>query len=112
MKRSKLNRLLGHPLAKLKSKYPLTLKDQRLPPPNKNILVSDRIAQALNPPALPPPDESDQWRSYLLIAREMNLTIVEEKIDRHRYRLLEEFHADCLNILHNMVIYNGGKFIH
>jgi len=56
-------------------------------------------------------DETEAWRTYLLIAREMNLTIVEEKIDRHRYRLLEEFHADCLNILHNMVIYNGGKVI-
>lgn len=45
MKKPKLNRLLGYTLQRLKSKYPLTLKDQRLPPPNKNILVSDRLAQ-------------------------------------------------------------------
>ncbi|EEB12129.1 zinc finger protein MYND domain-containing protein, putative [Pediculus humanus corporis] len=79
MKKSKLNRLLGYTLQKLKSKYPLTLKDQRLPPPNKNVLAGS----------------------------DMNLTLMEDKIDQHRYKLLEEFHVDALNIVHNMVIYNG-----
>lgn len=39
----------------------------------------------------------------------MNLTLMEDKIDHHRYKLLEEFHVDALNIVHNMVIYNGGR---
>lgn len=35
---------------------------------------------------------------------------MEDKIDQRRYKLLEEFHVDALNIVHNMVIYNGGTF--
>lgn len=107
MKKSKLNKLMGHTLQRLKSKYPLMLKDQRIPPPNKNVLVSDRLAQVLTPPAIPPPDENEAWRTQLLIARDMNLLLIEDKIDRHRYKLLEEFHVDVLNIVHNQVIYNG-----
>lgn len=51
----------------------------------------------------------DAWRPGILIKRHMDLAIMDAKTSNNEYNNLAEFEADAHNILHNIIIYHGGK---
>lgn len=39
----------------------------------------------------------------------MDLNTMEKKAQKNKYKSLEQFRADAQTIVHNVVIYHGGK---
>lgn len=54
-------------------------------------------------------DEADLWRVNYLIYRPMDLRTMETKASKNKYCSLQEFQADAETIVHNVVIYHGGR---
>jgi Transcription factor involved in chromatin remodeling, contains bromodomain len=54
-------------------------------------------------------DEADMWRVNYLIYRPMDLRTMETKASKNKYHSLQEFRADAETIVHNVVIYHGGR---
>ena len=54
----------------------------------------------------------DAWRPGILIKRHMDLAIMDAKTSNNEYNNLAEFEADAHNILHNIIIYHGGKALY
>ncbi|GBL81792.1 Zinc finger MYND domain-containing protein 11 [Araneus ventricosus] len=84
MDRDDLNLLLGYACLRLKEKV-LS---------NRELL---KIA----------PTEEEKWRHNFLIYETMDLTIMEDKTQENVYKRLEEFLADAMTLVHNIVIYYG-----
>lgn len=55
-----------------------------------------------------PLTEDEKWRHELLIFEPMDLTIIEDKTDNIGYKRIEEFQADVMTLVHNIVLYYGG----
>ncbi|CAL1267240.1 unnamed protein product [Larinioides sclopetarius] len=53
------------------------------------------------------PTEEEKWRHNFLIYETMDLTIMEDKTQENVYKRLEEFLADAMTLVHNIVIYYG-----
>lgn len=56
-------------------------------------------------------DEEDKWRVSYLIYYPMDLLTMEKKAKSKQYRSVEEFQSDAQMIVHNVVIYHGGKYL-
>jgi len=52
--------------------------------------------------------EDDRWRAKFLLKEPMDFEMMEHKCQSSQYRIVEEFRADALLIVHNTVIYHGG----
>lgn len=52
--------------------------------------------------------EDDSWRAKFLLKEPMDFDKMEHKCQSNQYRIVEEFRADALLIVHNTVIYHGG----
>lgn len=55
-----------------------------------------------------PEPEDDRWRAKFLLKEPMDFDMMEHKCQSNQYRIVEEFRADALLIVHNTVIYHGG----
>jgi hypothetical protein len=103
---------------------PATITDRQIP--NKNSYISDRsgalsqLAQQRRASSSSIPsdqpggltlvtDEADVWRVNYLIFRPMDLRTMETKASKNKYCSLQEFRADAETIVHNVVIYHGGR---
>lgn len=42
--------------------------------------------------------------------RVVDLQIIEDKSENDEYKNVEEFRADVLTFVHNIIIFHGGKF--
>lgn len=42
--------------------------------------------------------------------RVVDLQIIEDKSENDEYKNIEEFRADILTFVHNIIIFHGGKF--
>lgn len=58
------------------------------------------------------PSEEEKWRHNFLIYETMDLTIMEDKTQDNVYKRLEEFLTDAMTLVHNIVIYYGGRIIY
>lgn len=45
----------------------------------------------------------------MLNCRIIDLQMVEDKADKDEYKNVEEFRADILTFVHNIIIFHGGK---
>lgn len=43
--------------------------------------------------------------------RVVDLQMIEDKADNEEYKNVEEFRADILTFVHNIIIFHGGKII-
>lgn len=56
-----------------------------------------------------PLTEEERWRHNFLIYESMDLTTIEDKTQDNVYQRIEEFQADAQILVHNIVLYYGGK---
>ena len=54
-------------------------------------------------------EREETWRASFLLKEQIDMPQVEQKCLTNQYRLLEEFKSDIQLIVHNCVIYHGGK---
>jgi hypothetical protein len=81
--------------------------------------ITNRTIVFNNGPIVTPPngfsgvtwvsEGEDAWRSGILIKNHMDLAIMDAKTSNNEYKNLAEFEADAHNILHNIIVYHGGK---
>lgn len=103
--KSDLNHILKFTCGHLKAKLP--------PEITNRTIVFD------NTPVITPPGGfsgptwvsvgEDSWRPGILIKNHMDLSVMDTKTKRNEYNNLAEFEADAHNIMHNIIIYHGGK---
>lgn len=48
---------------------------------------------------------------FSLDCRVIDLQIIEDKADNDEYKNVEEFRADILTLVHNIIIFHGGKML-
>lgn len=46
---------------------------------------------------------------FILYLRVIDFQMIENKTDNHEYKNVEEFRADILTFVHNIIIFHGGK---
>ncbi|XP_049770253.1 zinc finger MYND domain-containing protein 11 [Schistocerca cancellata] len=116
MKRSQLNHLLSFTCSRLRERLPANLCDRTAAPPPRNpysipertsAIVHHHPAGSLPVARTDVQGQSERWRAAFLIYRPMDLKTMEHKAGEGKYRLLEEFRADAMTIVHNVVIYHG-----
>ncbi|XP_049843177.1 zinc finger MYND domain-containing protein 11-like isoform X3 [Schistocerca gregaria] len=116
MKRSQLNHLLSFTCSRLRERLPANLCDRTAAPPPRNpysipertsAIVHHHPAGSLPVARTDVQGQSERWRAAFLIYRPMDLKTMEHKASEGKYRLLEEFRADAMTIVHNVVIYHG-----
>jgi len=101
-----LNHILSFTCGHLKAKLPPEIT-------NRTIVFDPNV------PIVSPPngfcgtswvsEGEDAWRPEILIKHHMDLVIMDAKTSNNEYNNLAEFEADAHNILHNIIIYHGGK---
>ncbi len=114
--RKDLNHLLSILCGKLKQKMPDSLLAREVPqmpskPPGStdgNGQFSPTLHDA-SEKLIPPPEEDDSWRANFLLKEQIDFEEIEQKCASNQYRVADEFRADCQLIVHDMVIYHGGK---
>ncbi|XP_050532952.1 zinc finger MYND domain-containing protein 11-like isoform X2 [Daktulosphaira vitifoliae] len=114
IKKSQLNRLLYHTTMRLKEKIPLPWVERKIATTAPSTYVSDRLQfqsqlkgsdlQFNMKSAL---KDKDPWRIDLLIFKIIDLQLIEEKADNDEYKNVEEFRADILTFVHNIIIFHG-----
>ena len=53
-------------------------------------------------------ENDDSWRVNFLLKQVMDFDEIAKKCSTNQYRIVDEFRADCQQIVHNVVIYHGG----
>ena len=99
-------------MVKIKERLPMNLLERVITAPSPKF-VSDRSNQpsgghgrseGLNGPAA-----SEPWRAQLLLHHHMDVNTMKQKTRDMRYKTPFDFEIDAMTIVHNVVIYHGGK---
>lgn len=115
--RKDLNHLLSLCVKKIRGKMPESLLEREVPlsartnfdTPNSKDQDTSMQSPQNTPGAADkkPEPEDDRWRSKFLLKEYMDFDLMEQKCQTNQYRIVEEFRADALLIVHNTVIYHG-----
>lgn len=100
-----LNHILNFTCGHLKAKLP--------PEITNRTIVFDNTPVVTPPGGFSGPtwvsEGEDSWRPGILIKHHMDLSIMDRKTKHREYNNLAEFEADAHNIMHNIILYHGGK---
>lgn len=114
IKKSQLNRLLYHTTGRLREKIPLPWAERKIATTAPSTYVSDRLqfqsqlkGSDLHFNMKSALKDKDPWRIDLLIFKTIDLQMVEDKADNDDYKNVEEFRADILTFVHNIIIFHG-----
>lgn len=100
-----LNHILGFTCGHLKAKLPPEITNRTIVFNNGPIVTP---ANGFSGPTWISEGE-DAWRPGILIKHHMDLAIMDAKTSKNEYKNLAEFETDAHNILHNIIIYHGGR---
>ncbi|XP_008187263.1 zinc finger MYND domain-containing protein 11 [Acyrthosiphon pisum] len=114
IKKSQLNRLLYHTTGRLREKIPLPWSERKIATTAPSTYVSDRLqfqsqlkGSDLHFNMKCALKDKDPWRIDLLIFKIIDLQMIEDKADDDEYKNVEEFRADILTFVHNIIIFHG-----
>lgn len=99
----------------LPTQLPVNILERVIPAPSQKpgVFLSDRAATSQH--TLTRSDQlsgvsaSEPWRAQLLLHHQMDLNTMEQKTIDCRYKTIYDFEIDALTIVHNVVIYQGGR---
>ncbi|VVC34742.1 Zinc finger, PHD-type,PWWP domain,Bromodomain,Zinc finger, FYVE/PHD-type,Zinc finger [Cinara cedri] len=114
IKKIQLNRLLYRTTGRLKEKIPLPWTEHTIATVAPSTYVSDRLqfqsqlkGSDLHMNMKSVLNEKDPWRIELLIFKTIDLQMIEDKSHNGEYKNIEEFRADVLTFIHNIIIFHG-----
>ncbi|XP_025416328.1 zinc finger MYND domain-containing protein 11-like isoform X1 [Sipha flava] len=114
IKKSQLNRLLYHTTGRLREKIPIPWSERKIATTAPSTYVSDRLqfqsqlkGSDLHFNMKSALKDKDPWRVDLLIFKVIDLQMIEDKADNDDYKNVEEFRADILTFVHNIIIFHG-----
>lgn len=99
----------------LPTQLPVNILERVIPAPSQKpgVFLSDRAATSQHTLArsdqLSGVSASEPWRAQLLLHHQMDLNTMEQKTIDCRYKTIYDFEIDALTIVHNVVIYQGGR---
>lgn len=101
--------------SKFTLQLPVNILERVIPAPSQKpgVFLSDRAATShqslIRGDQLSRVSASEPWRSQLLLHHQMDLNTMEQKTADCRYKTIYDFEIDALTIVHNVVLYQGGK---
>ncbi|CAI6371186.1 unnamed protein product [Macrosiphum euphorbiae] len=112
IKKGHLNRLLYHTTGRLREKIPLPWSERKIATTAPSAYVADRLQFQSQ---LKSSDLhfnmkcalKDNWRINLLIFKIIDFQMIKDKADNDEYKNVEEFRADILTFVHNIIIFHG-----
>ncbi|XP_060856969.1 zinc finger MYND domain-containing protein 11-like [Metopolophium dirhodum] len=114
IKKSQLNRLLYHTTGRLREKIPLPWSERKITTTAPSTYVSDRLqfqshlkGSDLHFNKYCALKDKDPRRIDFLIFKIIDLQMIEDKAKDNEYKNVEEFRADILTFVHNIIIFHG-----